>query len=54
MEVAALFYSLVGSAKVVGIDPRAYLKAMAYAAIRAEELLLPHEYVRKNTAYSAN
>ena len=37
MEVAALFYSLVGSAKLVGIDPRRYLKAMAYAAIRGEE-----------------
>jgi len=44
MEVTALFYSLVGSAKLVGVDPRAYLKAMAYAAIRGEDLLLPHEY----------
>jgi transposase len=44
MEVAALFYSLVGSAKLVGVDPRAYLKAMAFAAIRGEELVLPHEY----------
>ncbi len=44
MEVTALFYSLVGSAKLVGVDPRAYLKAMAHAAIRSEELLLPHEY----------
>jgi len=44
MEVTALFYSLVGSAKLAGVDPRAYLKAMAFAAIRGEELLLPHEY----------
>ena len=44
MEVTALLYSLVGSAKLAGIDPRAYLRAMAYAAIRGEELVLPHEY----------
>lgn len=48
MEVTALFYSLVGSAKLAGVDPRAYLKAMVYAAIRGEELLLPHEYAVQN------
>jgi transposase len=48
MEVAALFYSLLGSAKLAGVEPRAYLKDMALAAIRGEELLLPHEYAAQN------
>lgn len=47
MEVAALFYSLIGSAKLCGVEPKAYLKAMAYAAIRNEELLLPHDYLAR-------
>jgi transposase len=46
LEVAALFYSLLGSAKLAGVEPKAYLRAMAYAAIRGEELLLPHEVAR--------
>lgn len=48
MEVTALFYSLVGSAKLAGVDPRAYLKAMAHTSIKGEELLLPHEYATRN------
>ena len=54
MEVTALLYSLVGSAKLAGVDPRAYLKAMAYASIRGEQLLLPHEYAAQITTKSAN
>lgn len=46
MEVAVLFYTLVESAKRVGVDPRAYLRAMAHAAIRGEALVLPHVYVK--------
>ena len=42
----ALFYSLLGSAKLAGVEPKAYLRAMAYAAIRGEEVLLPHEAAR--------
>ncbi len=53
MEVTALFYSLVGSAKLVGVDPRAYLKAMAFAAIRGEELVLPHQYAAQTTTKAA-
>ena len=53
MEVTALFYSLVGSAKLAGVDPRAYLKAMAFAANRGEELVLPHEYAAQITAKEA-
>lgn len=42
-EVAALFYSLVESAKLVGIDPAKYLRAAAEAAIRDGAALLPHQ-----------
>lgn len=42
-EVAALFYSLVESAKRVGIDPAKYLRAAAEAAIRDGVALLPHQ-----------
>jgi transposase len=42
-EVAALFYSLVETAKRVGIDPVKYLRAAAEAAIRDGAVLLPHQ-----------
>ena len=46
LQVAALFYSLLGSAKLAGVEPKAYLRTMAYAAIRGEALVLPHEVAR--------
>lgn len=47
-EVAAVFYSLIESAKLVGIDPAAYLKAAADAALADPDALplLPHEQPR--------
>ena len=42
-EVAALFYSLVESAKLCDVDPKRYLKEAAVAAIRDREVLLPHQ-----------
>jgi transposase len=42
-EVAALFYSLVESAKLCDIDPKRYLKEAAVAAIRDQAVLLPHQ-----------
>lgn len=42
-EVAALFYSLIESAKLAGIEPDAYLRIAAHAAIRDEDIQLPHE-----------
>ncbi|MFH0902795.1 MAG: hypothetical protein V2A73_19365 [Pseudomonadota bacterium] len=47
LKVAALFFSLLGSAKLSGVEPKVYLRAMAYAAIRGEEMLLPHEHARQ-------
>lgn len=42
-EVAALFYSLVESAKLAGVEPAAYLRTATRAALRRERVPLPHE-----------
>jgi transposase len=42
-EVAALFYSLIESAKLAGVEPDAYLRAAARLGIRGEQIRLPHE-----------
>jgi transposase len=42
-EVAALFYSLIESAKLAGVGPHTYLKAATHAALRAGAVLLPHQ-----------
>lgn len=42
-EVAAAFYSLVESAKLVGLELRLYLRVAARAGVRREVVPLPHE-----------
>jgi len=42
-QVAALFYSLLESAKLVGIEPKAYLRTATLAALAGETIPLPHE-----------
>jgi len=42
-EVAALFYGLLETAKLVGVEPRCYLLEAAVAAITSKTVLLPHE-----------
>lgn len=42
-EVAALFYSLIESAKLAGVGPHTYLRAATHAALRSGEVLLPHQ-----------
>lgn len=42
-EVAALFYSLLESAKLAGVEPKEYLRRATRAAIRGEPIPLPHE-----------
>jgi transposase len=42
-EVAALFYSLLESAKLAGVEPKAYLRASVLAALCGELARLPHE-----------
>lgn len=42
-EVAALFYSLIESAKLCGVEPKAYLRMATMAALREERIPLPHE-----------
>jgi transposase len=44
-EVAALFYSLVETAKLGSLDPVKYLRAAAEAAIRDNRALLPHQMI---------
>lgn len=43
-EVAAVFYSLLESAGMVGVDPKAYLRAAGIAALTGNPPLLPHTY----------
>ncbi len=45
-EVAALFYSLIESAKLAGVEPDAYLRTAARAAVRGQSIPLPHEVVK--------
>ncbi|MCP3170261.1 IS66 family transposase, partial [Myxococcus qinghaiensis] len=42
-QAAALFYSLLESAKQCGLEPKAYLRSAARAALRGEAPLLPHQ-----------
>jgi transposase len=42
-EAAAILYSLVESAKLAGVDPDAYLRRAIAAALRGEQIPLPHE-----------
>ena len=43
-EVAALFYSLIESAKLCGVDPKAYLWTAARAALADRTAVtLPHD-----------
>jgi transposase len=43
-EVAAILYSLLESAKLCGVEPKAYLRAAVLAALNGEPPLLPHQY----------
>ncbi len=42
-EVAAIFYTLIESAKLAGVGPHTYLKTAINAALRGAEVPLPHE-----------
>ena len=42
-EVAAVFYSLIESAKLAGIEPHAYMREAACAGLQGERVPLPHE-----------
>lgn len=45
MTAAGCFYSLLGSAKLAGVDPRAYLiEAVRRALVNPKDTLLPHQY----------
>jgi transposase len=42
-EVAAIFYSLVESAKLAGVEPKTYLHLAVIAALTGQPIPLPHE-----------
>ncbi len=48
-EVAALFYSLLESARLCGVDPREYLLAATKAVLNAPTaILLPHQFAAQS------
>lgn len=49
-QVAAIFYSLIESAKLVGIEPKAYLREATIAALTGQSVLLPHEVAEQLAA----
>lgn len=49
-EVAALFYSLFETAKLVGMEPKEYLRLALHAAMTGQQIPLPHEMVAVSTA----
>lgn len=51
-EVAALYYSLLESAKLAGLEPRGYLLYAVLAALRREPIKLPHELAAEAAAKS--
>jgi len=46
-EVAAILYSMIESAKLVGINPEEYFKAAIKAHFDGIEIPLPHEVAAK-------
>jgi transposase len=49
-EVAAILYSLLESAKLVGLNPIEYMRRAVDAALRGESIPLPHELANASTA----
>ena len=47
-EVAAILYSLVETAKLVGVDPKRYLKVALAAALKGQRIPLPFELSPEN------
>lgn len=48
--MAALLYTIVESAMLNGLDPRAYLRAATVAALTGETVPLPHELAATTAA----
>ena len=46
--VAAIFYTLIESAKLAGVEPKAYLRAATLAALEGTVIPLPHEFALTN------
>jgi hypothetical protein len=52
-EVAAILYSLLETAKLVGVDPREYLRAALAAHVERGEALIPHDMLTPLQAAAA-
>jgi transposase len=52
-EVAALLYSIVETAKLANVEPKAYLRSAVLAALRNEAAPLPHEITTASEAARA-
>ncbi len=48
-EVAALYYTIFETAKLVGVDPKAYLRHAVHVALRGARVHLPHELAGTTT-----
>lgn len=53
-EVAALFYTLIESAKLCGLEPKTYLRLAVQAALRGETPLAPHEVAAADASRDAS
>lgn len=53
-EVAGIFYTLLESAKLAGVEPKAYLRAATLAALAGDVIPLPHEYAATTRSPSAD
>lgn len=49
-EVAALYYTIFETAKLAGVDPKAYLRRVVHAALRGEPVRLPHQIAAATAA----
>ena len=49
-EVAALFYSLLETDSMQGVDPAAYLTAATHYAVERNEALLPWDFARQTAS----
>lgn len=49
-EVAALFYSVLETVKLAGVEPREYLRTAVIASLRGDTIPLPHEFAASATA----
>ena len=51
IEVASLFYSIIETCKLVGAEPKAYLRAAVLSKLRDKvDFILPHQFAAQQAA----